>query len=96
MFRARALWRVWLVSDPGDSIGLPMRPERTGRAALQLIPCLGAEMVRVFVDAGTSGRLGIEHRPVLLDAVGTLKRGDVLLVAKRDRLGRDVIAVAND
>src|SRR6185436_7180567 len=36
----------------------------------------------------------IEERPVLLDAVAALKRGDVLLVAKRDRLGRDVIAVA--
>ena len=31
---------------------------------------------------------------MLLDAVAALKRGDVLLVAKRDRLGRDVIAVA--
>jgi resolvase-like protein len=40
------------------------------------------------------GGLAIEDRPVLLDAVAALKRGDVLLVAKRDRLGRDVIAVA--
>ena len=31
---------------------------------------------------------------MLLEAVAALKRGDVLLVAKRDRLGRDVIAVA--
>jgi DNA invertase Pin-like site-specific DNA recombinase len=46
------------------------------------------------VDAGTSGSLSIEDRPVLLDAVATLKRGDCLLVAKRERLGRDVIAVA--
>lgn len=51
-------------------------------------------MSRTFVDAGTSGSLAIEDRPVLLDAVTALKRGDVLLVAKRDRLGRDVIAVA--
>jgi DNA invertase Pin-like site-specific DNA recombinase len=48
----------------------------------------------VFVDAGTSGSLAIEDRPVLLEAVAALKRGDVLIVAKRDRLGRDVIAVA--
>jgi DNA invertase Pin-like site-specific DNA recombinase len=48
----------------------------------------------VSVDAGTSGKLAIEDRPVLLEVVGTLRRGDVLLVAKRDRLGRDVIAVA--
>jgi DNA invertase Pin-like site-specific DNA recombinase len=38
--------------------------------------------------------LTIEERPVLLDAVAALRRGDVLLVAKRDRLGRDLIAVA--
>ena len=50
--------------------------------------------MRVFVDAGTSGKLAIEDRPVLLDAVAALRRGDVLLVAKRDLLGRDVVAVA--
>jgi DNA invertase Pin-like site-specific DNA recombinase len=55
---------------------------------------LGLELTRTFIDAGTSGSLAIEDRPVLLDAVAALKRGDVLLVAKRDRLGRDVIAVA--
>ncbi len=52
------------------------------------------EIVTVFVDAGTSGKLAIEDRPVLMDAVGALRRGDVLLVAKRDRLARDVIAIA--
>jgi DNA invertase Pin-like site-specific DNA recombinase len=55
---------------------------------------LGFELGRTFVDAGTSGSLTIEDRPVLLDAVAALRRGDVLLVAKRDRLGRDVIGVA--
>jgi DNA invertase Pin-like site-specific DNA recombinase len=51
-------------------------------------------LVRISVDAGVSGKLAIEDRPVLLEVVSTLRRGDVLLVAKRDRLGRDVIAVA--
>jgi DNA invertase Pin-like site-specific DNA recombinase len=55
---------------------------------------LGLSVTRVFEDAGTSGSLAIEDRPVLLDAVAMLKRGDTLIVAKRDRLGRDVIAVA--
>lgn len=55
---------------------------------------LRMELLKTFVDAGTSGGLSIENRPVLLDAVASLKRGDVLLIAKRDRLGRDVIAVA--
>jgi DNA invertase Pin-like site-specific DNA recombinase len=52
------------------------------------------EPSRTLVDAGTSGSLAIEDRPVLVDAVAVLRRGDVLLVAKRDRLRRDVIAVA--
>lgn len=55
---------------------------------------LGLELVKTFVDAGVSGGLAIEDRPVLLDAVAALRRGDVVLVAKRDRLGRDVIALA--
>jgi DNA invertase Pin-like site-specific DNA recombinase len=48
----------------------------------------------MFTDAGLSGALELEDRPGLFAAVHTLKRGDVLIVAKRDRLGRDVIAVA--
>jgi DNA invertase Pin-like site-specific DNA recombinase len=55
---------------------------------------LGIPLASVLIDGGTSGSLAIEDRPVLLDAVAALKRGDCLLVAKRDRLGRDVIAVA--
>jgi DNA invertase Pin-like site-specific DNA recombinase len=55
---------------------------------------LGLLLGSVFVDAGTSGSLALADRPVLMEAVSALKRGDVLLVAKRDRLGRDVIEVA--
>ena len=46
-----------------------------------------------FEDAGISGAAGIEDRPALAAAVGALRRGDVLLCAKRDRLGRDVMLV---
>ena len=55
---------------------------------------LGLPLVAVYVDAGVSGSLAIDDRPVLMDAVSALKRGDTLLVAKRDRLGRDVVEVA--
>ena len=48
----------------------------------------------VFIDAGVSGSLALADRPVLMEAVTAFKRRDVLLVAKRDRLGRDVIEVA--
>ena len=53
-----------------------------------------AELVEVFEDKGVSGAKGLEARPGLLDAIAALKKGDVLLVAKRDRLGRDPIKVA--
>jgi DNA invertase Pin-like site-specific DNA recombinase len=55
---------------------------------------LGLELAEVFVDAGTSGMVPLERRPVLLAAVAALRRGDVLLVAKRDRLSRDAGDVA--
>jgi DNA invertase Pin-like site-specific DNA recombinase len=53
----------------------------------------GMNVIGVFTDAGISGAAGIEDRPGLLAAVAGLRRGDVLLIAKRDRLGRDQMAV---
>lgn len=49
----------------------------------------GLEIVATFEDAGISGTAGLEDRPALAAAVGQLRRGDILIVAKRDRLGRD-------
>jgi site-specific DNA recombinase len=49
---------------------------------------MGWETTEFFTDAGLSGSLPIDKRPALFDAVARLKKGDVLLVAKRDRLGR--------
>jgi len=40
------------------------------------------------------GALDLESRPNLFALVQGLKRGDVLIVAKRDRLGRDLVGVA--
>jgi DNA invertase Pin-like site-specific DNA recombinase len=42
-------------------------------------------------DAGVSGAAGIESRPGLMAAIAGLGRGDVLLVAKRDRIARDTL-----
>ncbi len=47
-----------------------------------------------YSDAGASGAAGLDKRPGLLEAVADLGRGSVLLVAKRDRLGRDAIVLA--
>lgn len=52
------------------------------------------EETKVFSDEGLSGAAGIEKRPGLLNAINNLSKGDILLVSKRDRLGRDPIIVA--
>ena len=49
---------------------------------------LGWEVIDVFTDPGVSGSVGLEKRPAMIDAVAALGMGDVLLVAKRDRIGR--------
>lgn len=54
----------------------------------------GVELGAVYEDAGISGSKGLEARPGLLDAVAAMGKGDVLVIAKRDRLGRDPIKVA--
>jgi DNA invertase Pin-like site-specific DNA recombinase len=45
-------------------------------------------------DLGVSGAAGLDKRPGLLAAIDSLGRGDVLVVAKRDRLGRDALLLA--
>jgi len=55
---------------------------------------MGAEIIEFFKDEGFSGSLPLEKRPNLFNAISVLKKDDILLVAKRDRLGRDLIGVA--
>jgi DNA invertase Pin-like site-specific DNA recombinase len=47
-----------------------------------------------FSDEGFSGALSVDKRPALMQAINSLCRDDVLLVAKRDRLGRDTLVNA--
>jgi DNA invertase Pin-like site-specific DNA recombinase len=88
--RAIAYLRVSTDQQAESGLGLEAQEAAVRSAAARR----RLDVQRLFVDGGTSGKLGIEDRPVLLEAVAALRRGDVLLVAKRDRLGRDVIAVA--
>ena len=54
----------------------------------------GDTVAAVFEDPGVSGSKSLEHRPALLELLSGLKRGDVVLVAKRDRVARDVVISA--
>ena len=49
----------------------------------------GLTITAAFVDAGISGAAPIEQRVGLMAAVAALTKGSVLIIAKRDRLGRD-------
>ena len=54
----------------------------------------GLEVVGPFADEGIGGAKPLDRRPGLLDALAAVGPGDVLLVAKRDRLARDPIIAA--
>ena len=49
----------------------------------------GLTITAAFVDAGVSGAAPIEQRLGLVAAVASMTKGSILLIAKRDRLGRD-------
>jgi len=54
------------------------------------------QTVAYFIDQGVSGGAAIEKRPALLDALNSMTALDagVLIIAKRDRLARDVMYAA--
>lgn len=90
MAHAIAYLRVSTAQQADSGLGLDaQRAAVTAAAARHTLP-----LAATFTDAGLSGSLGLEDRPGLFAAIGALRRGDTLIVAKRDRLGRDVIAVA--
>lgn len=51
----------------------------------------GLTIINSFADEGVSGGASLENRPGLLGALAELRKGDTLLVAKYDRLARDLM-----
>lgn len=54
----------------------------------------GPHSVLEYMDEGYSGSLELDKRPALLESISQLEKGDILLIAKRDRIGRDPIVNA--
>jgi DNA invertase Pin-like site-specific DNA recombinase len=81
--------RVSTESQADSGLGLEAQQAAIEAAALRL----GLTLEQTFTDT-VSGGLALEYRPALLSAIEAIRAGDVFLVAKRDRLGRDVLNVA--
>jgi DNA invertase Pin-like site-specific DNA recombinase len=88
--RGIAYLRVSTESQADSGLGLEAQQTAIESAAARL----GLTLAQTFTDAGVSGGLALEQRPALLAALDAIRAGDLLLVAKRDRLGRDVLNVA--
>ncbi|MCA9507459.1 MAG: recombinase family protein [Myxococcales bacterium] len=73
-----------------SGLGLEAQKNACERHALKL----GQSLSQIFSDEGLSGALSLEKRPGILSALNILKSGDLLVVAKRDRLGRDPLVLA--
>jgi site-specific DNA recombinase len=52
------------------------------------------QIEQIFTEEGISGALGLDQRPALMGLISVLRKGDVLLVAKWDRVGREELSVA--
>jgi DNA invertase Pin-like site-specific DNA recombinase len=88
--RAVGYRRVSTQEQAESQLGLDGQTAAIETAATRL----GLSLAQTFTDAAVSGGLALEHRPALLAAIESLTSGDTLIVAKRDRLGRDVLNVA--
>lgn len=89
MARAFGYLRVSTAEQAESGLGLAAQRAAVDAAAARL----HLELVQVLADEGVSGALPPRERPELARALAELVRGDVLLVARRDRLGRDLLQV---
>jgi len=88
----RAVGLIRVSTERQSESGLGLEAQRS--SILAAAERLGAVLGRIFVEAGVSGGLPIADRPVMMEAIGALKRGDLLIFAKRDRIARDTFEAA--
>jgi len=85
----RVLGYVRVSTDEQASSGLGLAAQRT--AIEKAAAGLGLAVSGWFTDDGVSGSAPLEKRGGLAALLNTMREGDVLLVAKRDRLARDLL-----
>ena len=68
-----------------------LSPEAQRTTLEALCAARGWALRAVHVDHGVSGGAPLDKRPGLLAALDSVGKGDVLVVAKRDRLARDML-----
>lgn len=86
----RYLLYMRVSTEKQEDSGLGLEAQR--HACMQWIDKLGGGQVEEFIDIGTGTdrkRKELEERPQLLEALSLLKKDDVLIVHKRERLARD-------
>jgi site-specific DNA recombinase len=84
MTAAAIYTRVSTTEQADSGAGLQAQED----AARRFAAAQGWTVAGVFTDAGVSGAAGLDKRPALLEAISTLTRGGVLVVAKLDRMTR--------
>ena len=81
--------RVSTDEQSESGLGLETQREAIAKCAARLSLPLADD--DILADEGVSGAKHQDKREGLTEALARLERGDVLIVAKRDRLARDVI-----
>lgn len=91
-YRVKIIGYLRVSTDYQVESGLGLESQQQACKAYALK--IGCEIEQMFCDEGLSGSLSVDKRPGLLSAIAALKNNDLLVVAKRDRLGRDALVLA--
>jgi site-specific DNA recombinase len=87
-----AIGYIRVSTDQQVESGLGLEAQK--KAINELATKMGASSLEFFGDEGLSGALALEKRPGIVQALSALNKDAVLIVAKRDRLGRDPLVLA--
>ena len=88
----RIIGYVRVSTDQQVESGLGLQAQRN--AIIEYANKIGVHEYQIFGDESSSGSLSLDKRPGMLEAIAALKKGSILVVAKRDRLGRDPLVIA--